>query len=244
MLGDAFRGATYFWRGLDLLRKPKIRLHAFMPIALSAVVFGALAWLGVSQLEPVVAAAESTVPDWLSWVGTVLWVLFALAFILVTAFCFVIVASLIACPFNGLLAEAVERHLSGREPPSLSVWKTLLRLPGTLVQETKKLLYFVFWAIPFLLFFLIPPVNVAAPILWVVFSSWMLALEMTDYPMDNGGLAFGEMRRRLRTRVGTALGFGAMTFFVATIPIVNLIAIPAGVAGATVFWVRELREAA
>ncbi|MEZ5582290.1 MAG: hypothetical protein R3F37_05475 [Candidatus Competibacteraceae bacterium] len=43
---------------------------------------------------------------------------------------------------------------------------------------------------PLLVLFVIPGVNVIAPLLWLVFGAWMLALQYADYPMGNHGLRF------------------------------------------------------
>jgi CysZ protein len=43
----------------------------------------------------------------------------------------------------------------------------------------------------------------------------------------------------LRERRWQCLGFGGMTYLVLLVPVVNILAMPAAVAGATLFWVRE-----
>ena len=54
-----------------------------------------------------------------------------------------------------------------------------------------------------------------------------------------------ETRDRTLTAMGkrfAGLGFGAVVTLAITIPIVNLFVIPAAVAGATVFWVDQLKD--
>jgi CysZ protein len=58
--------------------------------------------------------------------------------------------------------------------------------------------------------------------------------------MANHGLKFREMRRRLRGRPVLSLGFGAATAGLTMVPVVNFIAMPSAVAGATAMWVKEL----
>ena len=48
-----------------------------------------------------------------------------------------------------------------------------------------------------------------------------------------------EIRQRLRGRPVLSLGFGAATAVLTLIPVVNFIAMPSAVAGATALWVRE-----
>ena len=57
-------------------------------------------------------------------------------------------------------------------------------------------------------------------------------------------LHFAEQRKRLRPRRLLALGFGGASLLLTMIPVVNFIAMPASVAGATALWVRELKESA
>jgi CysZ protein len=90
--------------------------------------------------------------------------------------------------------------------------------------------------------FLIPVLYPVAPFLWLAFGAWMLALEYADYPMGNHGLRFPEQRRRLREQRLTSLGFGATALLLTMIPVVNFVAMPAAVAGATALWVQRFKR--
>jgi CysZ protein len=85
-------------------------------------------------------------------------------------------------------------------------------------------------------------VNLAAPFLWALFSAWMLAIEYVDYPMANHRLHFAEQRKRLRGRKLLSWGFGGASLLMTMIPVVNFLAMPASVAGATAMWVREFKQ--
>jgi CysZ protein len=87
-------------------------------------------------------------------------------------------------------------------------------------------------------------VPVIGPLLWFLFSAWMLTLEYADFPMGNHGLKFRQMRSTLRRRGLLSFGFGATTAALTAIPVVNFIVMPAAVAGATLMWVRELNSVA
>ena len=75
---------------------------------------------------------------------------------LVVFFSFTVLANLIAAPFNGLLAEKVEKSLGGDIPSEDTEWKALVAdiIPSILV-ELRKLSYFLLRAIPLLILFLI-----------------------------------------------------------------------------------------
>lgn len=89
---------------------------------------------------------------------------------------------------------------------------------------------------PLLILFLIPVAQLAAPLLWLMFGAWFLALEYLDYPMGNHGLDFKQQLTQLRSMRLTTLGFGAALVVLMLIPGLNLVAMPAAVAGSTILW--------
>jgi CysZ protein len=101
------------------------------------------------------------------------------------------------------------------------------------------LAYFILWTIPLLVLFFIPGINAIAPLLWAAFSAWMLALQYVDYPMGNHNILFREQRRILARRRWLALGFGGAVLVITMVPIVNFLAMPAAVIGATLMWVEQ-----
>ncbi|HEB96754.1 MAG TPA: sulfate transporter CysZ, partial [Sedimenticola thiotaurini] len=105
-----------------------------------------------------------------------------------------------------------------------------------LLMELRKLFYFLLRAIPLLILFLIPVVNVAAPFLWFAFSAWFLTIEYMDYPMGNHGLRLRQQFAELRRARLTALGFGSALMLLMMVPVLNFAAMPAAVAGATALW--------
>ena len=98
-------------------------------------------------------------------------------------------------------------------------------------------------AVPLLLLMLVPGVNVAASVLWILFSAWMLAVAYADYPMGNHGIGFPEQRSVLARRRWLSVGFGGSVMFGLTVPLLNFLVIPSAVAGATAMWVDQLRDA-
>ena len=88
---------------------------------------------------------------------------------------------------------------------------------------------------------MVPVVNIAAPVLWFLFSGWMLSLEYHDYQMGNHHLKFPAQRDKLKTQRGITLGFGLATLAMTMIPVVNFIVIPAAVAGATALYLEKIK---
>lgn len=185
----------------------------------------------------------SWLPDWLtSALMWILWPIFTALLMLIVFFTFSIIANILAAPFNGALAEAVEIKLSGETPPSFNWQQVMKDAPKMIFNEIRKLVYLIIWVIPLVILSFIPVLNIASPVLWVLFSSWVLALDYHDYPMGNHQLLFREQRGILRNKRSLALGFGLATLGATMIPIVNFFVIPAAVAGATALFVENLKQ--
>lgn len=217
-----------------MLTRPGLRRYLLAPVAINIVVFVIIGWIGFSQFDSLL---NTFLPEssWLSFLRWLLWPLFALSVLLITFYTFTAVANLIAAPFNSLLSAKVEELLTGNKPPESRRTLQQLILP-TIQSELRKLGYFLLRAIPLLLLFVIPGINLLAPFLWLLFSSWFLAIEYADYPLGNHGLDFRSQHDRLKQTRLAALGFGGGVTLLMMIPILNFAAMPAAVVGATRLW--------
>ena len=239
MTANPVSGAGYLLEGIGLIARPGLRRFVIVPLLVNILVFSAGIGAGVHWFEGYVAWMDSRVPSWLQWLDWVIWPLFVLFLLVLIFYGFSLLANLIAAPFNSLLAEQVERHLTGQPLDQEGGIKRMLKdLVPTLFDELKKILYALALAIPFLLLLLVPLVG---PILWFLYTAWILAIQYADYPMGNNGLKLREMRKRLKGRRLLSLSFGAATAVLAMVPVLNFIAMPSAVAGATALWVRELK---
>lgn len=243
MAVNPFSGAGYLIKGMKLITQPGLRRFVLIPLLVNVLVFSAAIWYGITWFESFLVWMQSRIPAWLQWLDWILWPLFILALLILVFYSFTLVANLLASPFNGLLAEKVELHLTGRPLNEGGGWtKALVELVPTLLDELRKLAFAALLAIPFLVLFLIPGINLAAPFLWFLYTAWVLALQYSDYPMGNNGLKFSEMRACLRRKRVLGLGFGAATAGLTMVPVLNFIVMPSAVAGATAMWVGELRD--
>ena len=235
---DLFAGPRYLMEGFSLLRKPGLRRFVILPLLVNVILFGGLIWWAYGWVDVAAAYLTGKLPDWLHWLSYIVVPVFVVTSLVVIFYAFSILANLIAAPFNGLLAEAVECHLTGKTLEG--DWRQVLRdiLPSV-YSELRKLLYFLLRALPLLICLLIPLVNVVASVLWILFSAWMMTVQYIDYPMANHRLFFKDQRARLRKRPLLAWGFGGVVMLCTMIPVVNFFVMPAAVAGATSIWVRE-----
>ena len=237
---NLLKGFYYLLQGAKMVTKPGIRGVVMIPLIINIILFGLLIWYGAGQFS---AFIEWLLPDKSEWLRRFLWPIFALVTLIIIFFAFTLVANIVGAPFNGLLSERVEEHLTGIKSDQSGGWRKMINnfIP-ILIAELKKLLYIILLMSLYSLIFIIPVINVIAPILWVVFSAWVLALEYVDYPMSAHNISFKELRKRLKERMLLTFGFGFSTLVITTIPLINFLAMPTAVAGATVMWVEEWGE--
>ena len=231
-------GPHYLLRGFRLILAPGVRRYVFVPVLLNVVVFALLIGFGFNQFGHLIDWLLSFLPGWMDWLAWLLWPLFAVIALVFIFFSFTLLANLIGAPLNGLLAEAVEQHITGYRTTDQAWAKMLAELLPSIFNELKKIAYFIAWAIPLLILFLIPGINLIAPLLWLLFSGWILSLQYLDYPMANHGHSFAEQRRILAQKRLPVLSFGLATLLATIIPFVNFLIMPAAVAGATLMWLE------
>ena len=198
MHNNPFIGANALLRGLSLLTRPGLRRFVVVPLLINVLLFAGGLWYATDRIGTLVAWLQDRLPGWLQWIEWLLWPLFIISAVLLVFYAFSLAANLIAAPFNSLLAERVEVYLTGEPTTETGGWrKALAEVIPAFASELRKLLYLALRAVPLLLLFVIPGVNLVAPFLWLAFSAWMLAVEYADYPMGNHGLDFRALRRRL-----------------------------------------------
>lgn len=243
MISHFFTGIGCSISGLKLIRQPGIRRFVTIPLIINISLFSLAIGLLISMFSQWMESLLPSFPSWLSWledwIRWLLWPLFAFMIFFIAFYSFTFVANLIAAPFNNLLAQKVESVLTGNskeEIPTLPPWEIVKK---SLASEIGKLLYLVKWSIVIMIISIIPVINVSAPFLWLVFGAWMLTLEYIDFPMGNHGHFFKEINQYARTRKTSCLGFGTGALILTSIPVINFLAMPANVAGATALWIQQ-----
>lgn len=239
MIADFTRGVGYALKGFSLVRARGVFRYALIPLLVNVLLFGGGIWLGAAAFGDFI---DWLLPAWLdvALVRILLWVIFAVGAALVAFHAFTLLANLVAAPFNGLLADRAERHLRGTRGAEGEQRGLVAEVGASFAAELRKLVYLAAWSLPLLVLFLVPVVNLVAPLLWLAFGAWMMALEYADCPLGNHGVVFRHGRTLIARRRATALGFGATVMIVTAIPGLNLVIMPVAVAGATALYVNEL----
>jgi CysZ protein len=232
----------YLLQGFQLIWRPGIRPYALIPISINLIFFIGLSIIATHYFNDFLAWFNHHIPNWLQWLSAVLWILFLAALMLSATYTFTFFANLVAAPFNGLLAEQVELHLTGKISNANSSMLALIKdTPRSLGRQLRYLGYFLPRAFMILLLFLIPGGQIIAPPLWFIFNAWTMTLQYLDYPMDNHRISFTVMQQQLKQQRLTSLGFGITVVLFTMIPLINLFVMPAAVAGATLLWLNKFK---
>ncbi len=232
-------GFDCFLNGFSLIRKPGLRRYFIVPVLINTLVLAVLVAVSYGSFNGWVDQIMGWFPGWMSALYWLIWVIALLVVLVLVLFVFTFVANIIASPFNAILSIKVEELLTGSPPvSSVSIW---MILPRTVARELAKLLYVLPRLVGLIILTLIPVVNVVSPFLWVLFGAWMMAIQYADYAADNNDVSFSDLKARLGNARLAAITFGLPAYLLLTVPVINLILMPVGVAGGTRFWVDHLR---
>jgi CysZ protein len=243
MNGNLITGAGYFFRGMAMLTNKRLRAFVILPLVANVslfILFRSVAW---SLVDGLVQTTEETLPSWLgflTWlIAPVLWLMGSLA----TGYLSTLIVLVLTSPFHALLAEKVEEQVTGQAVPALEgIGSAIIAIPRGVFREIRKILYYIPLAVFVLVVTVIPGLQAFAPLLWFALGAWMMGLQFMDYPMDNHRMSFSDVKEACASRRLSSLGLGGMVAFVAGVPLVNLVVIPAAVVGATLMWCEELRH--
>lgn len=227
-----------FFEAFSWLNRPKLRKFIFIPLVTNLCLFIGAVYGFFFYFETVInhfLPADS----WLNYLRWVLWPLLVLMLMVVVFYTFSLIANLIAAPFNGFLAEAVELLETG--VPSNHNRSLTEEIWSSLKQEVRKTFFFLVRAIPFVIIMFIPAINFLAPFLWFLYAAWVNFLQYMDYPMANHGIAFTQQRQILKANPVATFGFGSAATAMMMLPGLNLLAMPVSVIGATLYWSRHIR---
>lgn len=237
-------GFGYFMMGWYLITQSGLRRFVIMPIILNIILMLGLLGLFIAQAQNMIDWVIGFLPDWLSWMSAILFIVSFALILMLFYFSFTMLSGFIAAPFNGLLAEKVEKMLTGEVLIETSTWDFIKDIPRMLAREWQKLCYSLpRYIILFLLSFMPLVGQSIVPIVAFIFGAWITAIQYCDYPFDNHKIPFKTMRFKLAQNRSQSLLFGTLVTLCTFIPIVNLVIMPVAVCGATAIWVDTYRKA-
>ncbi|MCI6199738.1 MAG: sulfate transporter CysZ [Succinivibrionaceae bacterium] len=239
-LKNSFSGFSCLLYGFRTMLKEGYRMYTLLPVLINAVLMTAAIYLFMGAVGRGTNWVLSMFPDWMSFLR---WIIIPFAFIsmmLICAYLFVAVESIVICPFASFLAEKAEQDITGkvRQQPEIPAGKYPAWIAGiawhSLKRTARSYCFYLPCALLCLIIFLIPAVGqVLFPVVWLLLSGWWLAMQNLDYVFDNNGISFAEMSRRMRKSPVPVISFGCLTAAIAAVPVANILVLPAAVIGAT-----------
>lgn len=244
-LKEIRQGFHYFVMGWHLITQKGIKRFVIMPILLNILLLTGLFWFFVANISDIIDGIIGYIPDWLAWLSGILLAFSVFMILILFYFGFTTLSGFIAAPFNSLLAEKVEKMLTGENLIETNSMDFIKDIPRMLGREWQKLCYSLPKLIGLFLLSFIPVLGQSiVPVLTFLFTAWMMAIQYCDYPFDNHKIPFYIMRNELGEKRTLSLTFGSLVTFCTFVPIVNLIIIPVAVCGATAMWVNQYRDSA
>lgn len=246
--GDVLRrfmlGFGYPLRGARLVLSHRgLLVLSAAPILITTILYGAGLYLFFGHLTDVVNAiwAQPEVESWWQWLLLGLWyLLYPIAVLLALAvvyFSIIVVANVVATPFNEVISEKVEGLARGREVGPPFSWAGFLGdVARGLVHTLKRLLLLAAIMVPIVLVGLVGLAPVSA-VVGTAVASLFLALEYLDPAMSRARIPFRDKRRLVLDNLPLCLGFGAAVYVLLIVPFVAIFCIPPCVAGATLLYV-------
>jgi len=247
MQQSSLGGAHYLSKGLSLVWKPGIRSYVFVPLLINIVLLTTATIYAFNEITSWYNELQTSDNSFIQWImeylDWLLWPLIVFTVFVVVFFIFAFIANWIAAPFNGLLSEAVERHLEAEDSHNKSrtaqnnfSWRGFLQeIPRLFVREWQKFIYYLPRAI-FCIILFFTPLAIVAPFIWFFFNAWMAVIQYIDYPMDNHKVPFSQMLIQIKQKKSLSFSFGLLVMFFTMIPVINIFLMPVAVAGATNLW--------
>ena len=241
---DLLLGVRLFVRGAaTVFRSPRLLALGAVPALIVSVLYvGALVALGL-WLPDLAAGITPFADGWSESARTAARLAAGVAIVAAAGatavVTFVAVTLAVGGPFYEKLSETVDEELGAVPAPPGSWAGAVLRgvRDGLLLIGLSVLA-----AVPLFLVGLIPVVGpVLAPVGAALVGGRLLMIELTAPALQRRGLDFGGRRRLLRYRRLLTWGVGIPTYLLAAIPLVAILASPAGAAAATLH-ARELRS--
>lgn len=242
VITQPFKAIGAFFQALPMMLSSGLRLFILAPLLANFLLMALIYMVAISYIGGLVDYIMGYLPDWMSFVSGLFYVIFTLVMAAVMFYSFSMGVNILAAPFMAFLAEKVEERETGKTFDDALTMSSLMATIGRSIQrELQKILYFVPRFVLLLLLSFIPLVNFITPILLLLFSAWMLALQYMDYSFDNNKVSFHEMRMALRTKPLLCWSFGGIVMLALMVPFFNLFVMPVAVVAATLLWISVFR---
>lgn len=244
------RGLGFVLRGMRFvyLQHPGLARYWLFPVVITAVaLFGVLYGVG-SSYDSLAHAVWSLFPESWSeatgWLGGLLtalrWLVGSIAVVLAILLglvAVVVLSSVVAAPFNDALSEAVERIVTGQAPLPFSLKRMLIDVGRAVRIEILKVsIYLAVVGPTFIASFFVPWLGPVMSLLGFALTAIYLGVDYIDWPAARRDWSVADRVRFARRQLPAIAGFGTGVWALLFVPVVNLLFMPAAVAGGTVLF--------
>jgi CysZ protein len=234
---NLFAGAAYPLRALSMIARHRhLWVYVLIPIGVNIVIgialYSGLFLTGRRLILDVLPQADGLT----ALLATIAQALLLVVLAVSIGFLLVRFGVVLGSPWYGRLSEELEEIITGRKLPTttLSIRTVLYDISRALQFELKKLLFVASIGIPGLLLNLIPGVGTLLGTAVGISLGVMIAcLDFFDGPQERRRRRFRAKLATMRATAPASFGFGLLAFFLVSIPLVNLLAIPLCVTAGT-----------
>lgn len=228
--------------GLKIAVSKECRLYILVPVLVNLVLLSICGYSIYSYLSSMIASLDELLPQWLSFLTVIISIILALMVIFIGCYFFSTVATIIASPFYGLLADRAEMIINGTHGDDMTVTQLIKDVPRILKRELRKQLFFLPLAFLCLVITFVPVVHVLSPFFWFMLTAYFGCLQYADYSYDNHKISFAQMQKDLKGSFLSSFCIGSVIALAMSVPVVNILVPPAAVCAGTRYYV-ELQKA-
>jgi CysZ protein len=243
---DLFVGALYPLRALGMIaRHRQLWAYVLIPIGVNILVgillYSTLFLAGRQAILNLLPQGEGV----LAVLAVAAQVFLLIALAVSVGFLLVRFGVVLGSPWYGRLSEELEEIITGRKLPTttLNVRIVLYDMSRALQFELKKLLFVASIGLPGLLLNLIPGVGtLLGTTVGIGLGATVSCLDFFDGPQERRRRRFRAKLATVRALLPASLGFGLLAFFLVSIPLVNLLALPLCVTAGTMLVCERAPE--
>lgn len=225
-------GMMHIIAGLRIiLKSPKLMAFAAIPFLIDLLLlFIGFSW-GWGEIPGWAESIVTKVVSPESWLYTILyyplWLVFAATFVLMMVYSVFLVATVVAAPFNSLLAEETLRHLGRIDDQSFSMGRWIrVSTKMMMVALIKAMIFAVIGLVLFVMSF-IPGVNLVAAFI----ACMIIAFDNIDYSLELFEWNLNQRFQFYRTNIIEFSGAAAFIALTVLLPGLTLLLLPAAVVG-------------
>jgi CysZ protein len=247
-------GGTYAFRALALFfRKPALLTYLIFPLLLN-VLLGVGLYLGIftpswqwinaeiNHFDGFLAQWVAHLPSWLGFLddvgnglGWVVRILLSLGLFLVIGILLAQFGTLLGAPWYGKLSEKIEQ-IQTHQLEIIEI-SPLEEGGRAFLFELKKLFLLITIGSTCLILNALPGLgSTLATIGGVILGATLVCLDFLDAPLERRRLKFRQKLGIIYGTIPATAGFGLVSLFLVSIPLLNLVTVPLCVASGTLFF--------